>query len=39
VCSAAVEQLAASGIAVEEVVFDLSFARDAFLALRGFTGV
>jgi amidase len=35
VCSAAVEQLAASGIAVEEVVFDLSFARDAFLALRG----
>jgi amidase len=35
VCSAAVERLAAGGLAVEEVEFDLSFARDAFLALRG----
>jgi amidase len=35
VCRAAVEQLAATGIEVEEIPFDLSFARDVFLALRG----
>jgi amidase len=35
VCGAAVERLAAGGVIVEEIAFDLSFARDAFLALRG----
>jgi amidase len=35
VCEAAVGRLAAGGIEVEEIAFDLSFARDAFLALRG----
>ncbi len=35
VCRAAVESLAESGIAVEEVDLDLSAGRGAFLALRG----
>lgn len=35
VCRATVDRLAASGLPLEEVELDLSFARDTFLALRG----
>jgi amidase len=35
VCRHAIEQLATTGIEVEEEAIDLSFAREAFLALRG----
>lgn len=35
VCRKAVESLAGAGVAVEEIAFDLAFARGAFLALRG----
>ena len=35
VCGAAMSKLSADGASVEDVEFDLSYAREAFLALRG----
>ncbi len=36
VCSAAVERLRSWGVTVDEIELDLSYGRDAFLALRGY---